>query len=91
LRGGESPLWVNDKGQAQDNDIPACPHCNSRRSFEFQILPQLLYYLKVDNNIETAQKSLDWGTVVVYTCPNSCSEGNQKGWAQEFAWLQPMH
>ncbi len=34
-----------------------------------QILPQLLYHLKVDR---VDGSSVDWGTLLIYTCPNSC-------------------
>jgi len=90
-RAAEPPLWVNDKGQAQESDIPPCPHCKSARIFEFQILPQLLYYLKLDNSLENTKSTLDWGTLVVYACVKSCSEGAQKGWAEEVTWVQAMH
>ena len=32
------------------------------------MLPQLLYFLGV-----TGKDSLDWGTLIVYTCPDSCA------------------
>ncbi|KAJ0581316.1 putative programmed cell death protein [Helianthus annuus] len=35
---------------------------------QVQILPQLLYFLKVENDYN----SLDWATIVVYTCEASC-------------------
>ena len=31
-------------------------------------MPQLLVHLKVD----CLGKSIDWGTILIYTCPNSC-------------------
>ncbi|KAG0717103.1 Programmed cell death protein 2 [Chionoecetes opilio] len=64
-RGGE-PLWVSssDKG----TQVPDCPACGAPRQFEFQVMPQLLVHLKVDS----AGQSLDWGTVLVYSCTHSC-------------------
>ena len=49
----------------------------------FQVMPQLLNYLDVD---EKDGNSLDWGTLCVYTCRDSCSIGNN--YAAEFLWKQ---
>lgn len=48
----------------------------------FQILPQLLYYFGVKNEVD----SLDWATIVVYSCEASC-EGN-RAYKEEFVWVQ---
>ena len=48
----------------------------------FQILSQLLNHLKVD----TLEASVDWGTVVVYTCSNDCCP--QTVYNEEFVWKQ---
>ncbi|XP_078261848.1 programmed cell death protein 2 isoform X2 [Rhinoraja longicauda] len=47
-----------------------------------QVMPQLLNHLKVDRLGE----SLDWGTLVVYTCAQSCDPGN--AYILEFIWKQ---
>ncbi|KAF6141266.1 hypothetical protein GIB67_024350 [Kingdonia uniflora] len=49
---------------------------------EFQILPQLLYYFDVKNDAN----SLDWATIVLYTCINSCEASVV--YKEEFAWVQ---
>ncbi|XP_067845645.1 programmed cell death protein 2 [Heptranchias perlo] len=79
-RGG-SPLWVSGENIPTDTDIPNCS-CGAKRVFEFQVMPQLLYQLKVDRLGE----SLDWGTLVVYTCEQSCDHGNE--YSPEFLWKQ---
>ena len=48
-----------------------------------QILPQLLSHLHLD--IADAQ-SVDWATLVVYTCSKSCT--TQDGYQAEFVWKQ---
>ncbi|KAG6748438.1 hypothetical protein POTOM_048359 [Populus tomentosa] len=45
-----------------------------------RILPQLLYYFGVKNDVD----SLDWVTIVVYTCKASCEAG--MGYKEEFPW-----
>ncbi|KAJ8749628.1 hypothetical protein K2173_026277 [Erythroxylum novogranatense] len=76
------PLWPMSTGQPSKGDIPCCNHCGSSLVFEFQVLPQLLYYFGVKNDVD----SLDWATIVVYTCGASCE--TSAGYAEEFAWVQ---
>lgn len=45
-------------------------------------MPQLLNHLKVDSLGE----SIDWGTLVVYTCAENCGAENK--YAEEFIWKQ---
>uniref|UniRef100_A0A8C0FBP4 Programmed cell death protein 2 C-terminal domain-containing protein n=4 Tax=Strigidae TaxID=30459 RepID=A0A8C0FBP4_BUBBB len=45
-------------------------------------MPQLLNHLQVDSLGE----SIDWGTLVVYTCADNCGEGNE--YLEEFIWKQ---
>ncbi|XP_020369655.1 programmed cell death protein 2 [Rhincodon typus] len=79
-RGG-SPLWVSEDNVPSDADIPSCA-CGAKREFEFQVMPQLLNHLKVDSLGE----SLDWGTLVVFTCEQNCDHGNE--YSAEFIWKQ---
>ncbi|NXQ80016.1 PDCD2 protein, partial [Nyctibius grandis] len=78
---GERPIWVSSENIPEDDDIPNCL-CGARRIFEFQIMPQLLNHLQVDSLGE----SIDWGTLVVYTCADNCGEGNE--YLEEFIWKQ---
>lgn len=50
--------------------------------FPLKIMPQLLNYLRVDSLGE----SIDWGTLVVYTCAESCGDENE--YVEEFIWKQ---
>ncbi|KNA21237.1 hypothetical protein SOVF_045130 [Spinacia oleracea] len=76
------PLWPTSSGRPSKADIPKCSSCGGTMTFEFQILPQLLYYFGVDNDVN----SLDWATMVVYTCADSC-EGSP-AYKEEFVWVQ---
>ncbi|NXF36509.1 PDCD2 protein, partial [Nyctibius bracteatus] len=80
-RGGKGPIWVSSENIPEEDDIPNCL-CGARRIFEFQIMPQLLNHLQVDSLGE----SIDWGTLVVYTCADNCGEGNE--YLEEFIWKQ---
>ncbi|RHY51258.1 hypothetical protein DYB30_005700 [Aphanomyces astaci] len=77
----DAVLWVHSTDRP--TDVPVCAGCGEPRLFEFQVMPQLLYHLKLsgEDSIESlaatnaGKHELDWGTLVVYTCPNSCSQG----------------
>lgn len=45
-------------------------------------MPQLLNHLKVDRT----DASIDWGTVAIYTCMDSCDQGTK--YSAEFIWKQ---
>lgn len=48
-----------------------------------QVMPQALSYLHIDESTD----SLDWGTLLVYTCKSSCAISR---YAKEFIWKQSM-
>ena len=88
---GAKPLWPSLEGQPREADIAPCAYCGGARTFELQLLPQLLYFLGVQN--ETDNDSLDWATIAVYSCAASCNNGGGsgsscEGYAEEFAWVQ---
>lgn len=85
---GAKPLWPSLEGQPKERDIPPCANCGGPRMFEFQLLPQLLYFLGVQN--EADSDSLDWATIAVYTCANSCNKSGSscEGYVEEFPWVQ---
>uniref|UniRef100_A0A0D9VT24 Programmed cell death protein 2 C-terminal domain-containing protein n=1 Tax=Leersia perrieri TaxID=77586 RepID=A0A0D9VT24_9ORYZ len=78
------PLWALSAGCPSNADIPSCSYCKGPLCYEFQIMPQLLYYFGVKNEPD----SLDWATVVVYTCQGSCNQN--VSYMEEFAWVQEL-
>ncbi|XP_060081700.1 programmed cell death protein 2-like [Ylistrum balloti] len=78
---GGQPLWVSANHIPKETDIPICL-CGAKRQFEFQVMPQMLSHLQVDQ----LGDSLDWGILCVYTCSNSCQIGND--YQSEFLWKQ---
>ncbi|EYU46765.1 hypothetical protein ABFS82_04G011500 [Erythranthe guttata] len=76
------PIWPMASGRPSTVDIPKCNYCGGTRGFEFQVLPQLLYFF----HVEDGEDSLDWATIVVYTCESSCEAS--VGYKEEFAWVQ---
>ena len=47
-------------------------------------MPQTLSYLNMD---AASDDSLDWGTLLIYTCRSSC---HISGYVSEFVWKQNM-
>ncbi|XP_035220619.1 programmed cell death protein 2-like [Stegodyphus dumicola] len=80
-RRGE-PLWVSSEHVPSEKDIPVCS-CGAKRAFEFQVMPQLLNFLSLDS----VEDSVDWGTLIVYTCSESCERGTG-AYVKEFLWKQ---
>jgi len=138
-------LWI--RSDSTPKEIPPCPYCGGERRCEFQIMPQMLFYLledhrkreqeskkdilsvedkhalsvaseiveysapenvppalkdKHDETVEKIKKSLlesnneiDWGVISVYTCIQSCGEGELRddsdlgAYQEEYAWVQP--
>lgn len=76
-RGG-NPLWITTNNQLDVKEVPKCRICKKQRTFEFQIMPQLLNSLK--------NQDLDWGTILVYTCKADCKFEN--GYVEEFVYKQ---
>nr|CAB3501084.1 unnamed protein product [Digitaria exilis] len=76
------PLWALSGGCPSNADIPSCSYCKGPLCYEFQIMPQLLFYFGVGNQPD----SLDWATIAVYTCQGSCDQS--VSYKEEFAWVQ---
>ncbi|KAK6232439.1 hypothetical protein SCA6_002512 [Theobroma cacao] len=62
------PLWPLSGGRPSKADIARCSYYGGPLCFEFQILPQLVYFFGVKDE----DHSLDWATIAVYTCEASC-------------------
>jgi pre-rRNA-processing protein TSR4 len=70
-RGDAQVLWATSTApQTSAAAVPPCEHCGAKRNFEFQIMPQLLYYVSKNNAAATA--NVDFATLVCYTCSASC-------------------
>lgn len=79
-----SPLWLSTEHVPVEDDIPQCT-CGSKRAFEFQVMPQLLNSLNVDSGPDPG---IDWGTLAVYSCANSCDHSS--AYCPEVIWKQDV-
>merc|ERR1739844_202275 len=80
------PLWISIKDRPNSNDIPVCQQCGATRTFEFQIMPQLLNSLNLEAQNSELCEGIDWGVLAIYTCSNSCNEG--PSYKLEYIWKQ---
>jgi len=80
-----SPIWVSEQGQPKKMEIPLCENCGAGRVAEFQILPQLLYKLKIDH--ENITNAVDWGILTIYTCRANCSHKDIKSGGYLPEWI----
>lgn len=84
-RNGGEPLWITTVEESvgcQLIDIPNCEICQTQRKFEFQLMPQMLNHFEKDD--------IDWGTILVYTCPKSCDIPAKLGYVREFVVKQDI-
>ncbi|XP_069758122.1 programmed cell death protein 2-like [Narcine bancroftii] len=72
---GGKPLLLSHLPGGMDSIVPTCRNCGGRRVFEFQLMPALVSLLRSVNGKEA---SVEFGTVLIFTCKRSCwSPGNQ--------------
>ncbi|XP_051063257.1 programmed cell death protein 2-like [Phodopus roborovskii] len=66
------------------SDVPACSGCGGQRTFEFQLMPALVSMLSSAN----LGLTVEFGTVLVYTCEQSCWPATQQAPMEEFCLIQ---
>ncbi len=65
--------------------VPPCQHCGAPRSFEFQVMPQLLYILGSNEAARGYRGELEWASLAVFTCTASCEAS---GYVEEYIFRQ---
>ena len=79
------PLWASNEGKPNEaTDIGPCAACGGRRTFELQVMPQLLNSLGI---VHSDPDAIDWGTLLVYSCIANCSSAD-KFYHKEAIWRQ---
>lgn len=61
-------------------NIPRCPHCNSSRTFEMQLMPNLVTIVEKslqDRQTKGEEKEVGWATLWVFVCSADCLEARQ--------------
>uniref|UniRef100_A0A4W5JQQ0 Programmed cell death 2-like n=1 Tax=Hucho hucho TaxID=62062 RepID=A0A4W5JQQ0_9TELE len=91
-----TPLFLSDPPSHLPWIKPGCCHCGGIRVFEFQLMPALVSLLqRTDTGAGRGSRSavemdtgLEFGTVMVFTCRNSCWSSGSTSPVEEFIYLQ---
>lgn len=81
------PLLITDKQHAPQDGEVTCKSCDAPALFEFQLMPPLVYILQQINTDRT-RENMEFGTVLVYSCSESCWSDKDGGFRQETAFVE---
>ena len=70
-----------------ETQVPNCDNCGSKRIFEFQVMPQLLAYLKLNEDLNS-NNTIDWASLYVYTCEKNCNGTPSASYIKEYLYKQ---
>ncbi|MBN3281460.1 PDD2L protein, partial [Polyodon spathula] len=79
------PLFITAPLSNMKQMVPCCRSCGSLRRFEFQIMPALVGMLK---SINADGLTVEFGTVLIYTCEKSCWSPSNQTPLEEFLFVQ---
>nr|XP_043873614.1 programmed cell death protein 2-like [Solea senegalensis] len=82
-RGGR-PLFISEPPANTAPVVAPCGSCGGSRTFELQLMPALVSQLRRKD----AEAELEFGTVLVYTCTNSCWTEGSGSAVEEFCYVQ---
>ncbi|XP_005814744.2 programmed cell death protein 2-like [Xiphophorus maculatus] len=81
------PLFISKPPSKVSQAVPACGSCGEPRTFELQLMPALVSLLQRTDS--SPEDELEFGTVVVYTCTNSCWTAGTNCPVEEYCFVQP--
>ncbi|XP_070686319.1 programmed cell death protein 2-like isoform X2 [Pempheris klunzingeri] len=84
---GGKPLFISEPPPNMDRLVSACGACGGPRTFELQLMPALVSLLQRAGG-GGAEAELEFGTVLVYTCRNSCWTDGSGSAVEEFCFVQ---
>lgn len=80
------PLFISEPPSNVAQLVPACGSCGGSRTFELQLMPALVSLLQGERG--GAGVELEFGTVLVYTCADSCWTSRSDSAVEEFCFVQ---
>ncbi|KAB5565567.1 hypothetical protein PHYPO_G00243060 [Pangasianodon hypophthalmus] len=81
-----TPLFIMEPPSNVNQMVPACAHCGSPRVFEFQLMPALVSLLHSAHL--SSELAVEFGTVLIYTCRDSCWTSGSSSPVEEFHFVQ---
>lgn len=85
--GKGKPLLISDKQRAPHDGEVTCKSCDAPAVFEFQLMPPLVYILQQISPDRT-RTNVEFGTVLVYSCSESCWNERDGGLRQETVFVE---
>ncbi|XP_029992453.1 programmed cell death protein 2-like [Sphaeramia orbicularis] len=85
-RGGK-PLFISEPPSNMAHVVSSCSSCGGSRTFELQLMPALVSLLQREGG-GSSEAQLEFGTVLVYTCTNSCWTTGSASAVDEFCFVQ---
>ncbi|XP_062276460.1 programmed cell death protein 2-like isoform X2 [Scomber scombrus] len=86
------PLFISEPPSNLDQVVSRCGSCGGGRTFELQLMPALVSLLRGELECAggggSAEVELEFGTVLVYTCTNSCWTSGSDSPVEEFCFVQ---
>ena len=82
---GGRALFISEPPPAAAQAVAACGSCGGARTFELQLMPALVSLLQ---RTDGAEVELEFGTVLVFTCVNSCWTAGSGAAVEEFCLVQ---
>ncbi|GLD61679.1 programmed cell death protein 2-like protein [Lates japonicus] len=81
-----TPLFISEPPPNMAQVVSACSSCGGSRTFELQLMPALVSLLQRKDG--GSEVELEFGTVLVYTCTNSCWTAGSGSAVEEFCFVQ---
>jgi pre-rRNA-processing protein TSR4 len=74
------PLWISTDGRPTvEADIPNCKYCNSKREYEFQLMPQMLNFLMKTKGKESNSEITKEGKTALLTVSDFIDKTKEVG------------
>ncbi|XP_034089799.1 programmed cell death protein 2-like [Gymnodraco acuticeps] len=84
------PLFISQP--PENMQVPRCGSCGGERTFEMQLMPALVSLLRGRKRREKEEEEeveVEFGTVLVFTCNNSCWTEDSGSTVEEICFVQP--
>ncbi|KAF3855333.1 hypothetical protein F7725_023388 [Dissostichus mawsoni] len=86
------PLFISQP--PENMQVPKCGSCGGERTFEMQLMPALVSLLRGrkrrrEEKDEEEEVEVEFGTVLVFTCNNSCWTEESGSTVEEICFVQP--
>lgn len=96
-----SKVAPDDAGVYTPSLLPQCKGCDAARTYEYQLMPHLVTVLgevkglplssSMSSGTATTvmeQDTLDWATVMIFTCSQECVDHLGEAWEEEHVVVQ---